>query len=435
MKFRISHLLLLFSVLAALAGPVIGQDRDERIEIIKVGGNLDRSVLGFVSSRVDAAAQNGATAVIIQIDSGATLSDQVHHLAARIADPALPLVVWVGPAPARAYGGALLLLSAAPIGAAAPGVSIGHAQPVVAGGPPSGPGLSGPIQALASDSFEVSEPTPDGLIDIVAPSISNLLVELEGTSVVVRGQSQTFRTLRATEDGTAAIRTVFYEPPLGVGILRLATGVEAAFFFLVVGLAVAAFEFYALGPGIASAVAAVMLLIGGYGLTVLPFRGWALGLTLLGLGLLTADFQKGRTGLLSALGASALVVGGLFFTDAPPQIRPSWWIVAIIVISVVAFYAVGMRTVARARFSTPTLGRSHLIGRLGRAISPFDPGGIVEVEGARWHATAHREAGLGPGDPVVVRAVEGPILEVDPLPSQAAEEEPNSGTPPESEPS
>ena len=253
MKFRISHLLLLFSVLAALAGPVIGQDRDERIEIIKVGGNLDRSVLG----------------------------------------------------------------SAAPIGAAAPGVSIGHAQPVVAGGPPSGPGLSGPIQALASDSFEVSEPTPDGLIDIVAPSISNLLVELEGTSVVVRGQSQTFRTLRATEDGTAAIRTVFYEPPLGVGILRLATGVEAAFFFLVVGLAVAAFEFYALGPGIASAVAAVMLLIGGYGLTVLPFRGWALGLTLLGLGLLTADFQKGRTGLLSALGASALVVGGLFFRRRP----------------------------------------------------------------------------------------------------------------------
>ncbi|MXZ06383.1 MAG: hypothetical protein F4Y75_02535 [Acidimicrobiia bacterium] len=435
MKVRLSHLLLLFSFLAALAGPVIAQDDGERIEIIKVGGNLDRSVLSFVSSQVDAAAQNGATAVIIQLDSGATLSDQIHHLAARIADPALPLVVWVGPAPARAYGGAALLLSAAPIGAAAPGVWVGHTQPVVAGGPPSGSDFLGSsLEGLASESFEVADPTADGLIDIVAPSISNLLVELEGASVMVRGESLTLRTLHPTEDGTAAIRTVFYEPPLGVGILRLATGVEAAFFFLVVGLAVAAFEFYALGPGIASAVAALMLLIGGYGLTVLPFRGWALGLTFLGLGLLTADFQRGRTALLSALGGLALLVGGLFFTDAAPQIRPSWWIVAIIVVSVVAFYAVGMRTVARARFSTPTLGRTHLIGRLGRAITRFDPGGIVEVEGARWHATAHREAGLGPGDPVVVRAVEGPILEVDPLPPPPPEEEPDSDRPPEPEP-
>ena len=179
-------------------------------------------------------------------------------------------------------------------------------------------------------------------------------------------------------------------------LLRLATGVEAAFFFLMIGLTVAVFEFYALGPGIGAAVAAICLLIAGYGLAVLPLRGWAVGMALLGIWLLTADFQRGRSGPLTAAGAISMMIGGLFFTDAAPQIRPSWWIVLVIVISVTAFYVIGMRTVARARFSTPTVGRDHLVGQVGTAVTDFAPDGVVEVRGARWKATAHREADLSP---------------------------------------
>lgn len=384
------------------------------IEIIEVSGNLDRPALDFVSDRMEAAARGGATAAVIQLDSRATLSGGVLQLAARIADPPLPLVVWVGPAPASAFGGAAHLLASAPIKAAAPGVRIGYAQPVVAGDAVGRPVGSGPLDGLTESAFTVAEPT-EGLVEIVAPSISNLLVELEGRTVEVRGEFVTLRTLRSTADGAAAVETVFYEPSIGVRLLQLATGVEAAFFFLVAGLAVVVFEFYALGPGIAAGVAALMLLISGYGLAVLPLRGWAVGSALAGIWFLTADFQRGRAGPLTALGAAAMLVGGLYFTDAAPQIQPSWWVVTVVTVSVTAFYVVGIRTVARARFSTPTMGRRHLIGRAGVAITRFDPDGVVEVEGARWQATAHREAGLGPGDPVVVRAVDGPILEVDPV--------------------
>ena len=411
---RIIPLLLIASFLLVLGSPAAGDEPEGRIEIIEISGNLDRPALNFVSDRVEAAARGGATAAIIQLDSRATLSAGVVQLAARIADPPLPLVVWVGPAPASAFGGAAHLLAAAPIKAAAPGVQIGYSQPVVAGDYPRQSVRPGPLYGLTESAFTVAGPT-GGLVEIVAPSISNLLVELDGRTVEVRGSLVTLRTLRPTEDGAAAIETVFYESSIGLRVLQLATGVEAAFFFLVAGLAVVVFEFYALGPGIAAAVAALMLLISGYGLAVLPLRGWAVGLALAAVWFLTADLQRGRAGPLTGLGALAMLVSGLYFTDAAPQIRPSWWIVTVITVSVTAFYVVGIRTVARARFSTPTMGRRHLIGRSGVAVTRFDPDGVVEVEGARWQATAHREAGLGPGDPVVIRAVDGPILEVDPL--------------------
>lgn len=386
---------------------------DERhIEIIEISGNLDRTALNFVSDRIDAAASADASAAIIQIDSRATLSDAVHHLVERVADPPLPLVVWVGPHPAAAFGGAAHILAAAPLRAAAPGVRIGHTSPSVAGHP-EGTRVDGPPEGYEHIAVTVTGPI-EGFIDIVAPSISNLLVELDGRTVTVRGEPITLSTTRVTGDGIAAADTTFREPGVGVRLVRIATSVEAAFFFLVIGLAVAVFEFYALGPGIAAGVATVSLLISGYGLAVLPLRGWAVGAVLLSMWLLTADFQQGRTGPLTLAGAATMLVGGLFLTDAAPQIRPSWWITLVIVISVTAFYLIGMRTVARARFSTPTVGRHHLIGLDGLAVTRFDPDGVVEVNNARWKATAHREAKLEPGDQVVVRGVLGQILEVEP---------------------
>ena len=414
MKLRSPVLLVVIAVYLLVAGTawVMADDEDAHVEIIEIGGNLDRAAIDFVAGRIDAAASSGASAAIIQLDSSATLSDAVHHLVARISDPPLPLVVWVGPEPAVAYGGAAHILAAAPIKAAAPGVEIGYATPVVAGSP-SPADLGYPLDGYSDMVIEVSRPV-EGLVDIVAPSISNLLVELAGMTVPVRGQTRTLHTVRETADGTAAVPTLFHEPGAAVRLLRIATGVEAAFFFLVIGLTVVVFEFYALGPGIGAAVAAACLLIGGYGLAVLPLRGWAVGMALLGIWLLTADLQRGRSGPLTAAGAAAMMTGGLFFTDAAPQVRPSPWIVLVIVVSVTAFYVVGMRTVARARFSTPTVGRDHLVGHGGTAVTDFGPDGLVEVRGARWKATAHREADLGPGDPVVVTGVDGAVLEVEP---------------------
>jgi membrane-bound serine protease (ClpP class) len=72
-----------------------------------------------------------------------------------------------------------------------------------------------------------------------------------------------------------------------------------------------------------------------------------------------------------------------------------------------------MPTVQRARLSTETVGRDGLIGQTGRAVVDFDPDGVVEVQGARWKGTAHREAGIAAGDEIEVVGVDGLFLEVE----------------------
>ena len=374
--------------------PVHGQDDEARLDVVEITGHLDGSALDFVSGRIRHAADIGSNVAIVQIDSAATLSDKVTDLIALLERPPLPVVVWVGPDPAVAYGGAAHVLEAAPVGAAAPGVVIGHVLPVVAGTEPIG---DVPDALLFDNDVIIVSGSIDGLVDIVAPSISNLLVELDG--MVVNGV--TLKTLRETDHGTAAIRTVFSEPGLWVRTLRTAVGAEAAFFFLVIGLTVAVFEFYAIGPGVAAAVGAACLLIAGYGLAVLPLSWWALALTFAGLWLMTVDFQRGGAGPLTLYGAVILYFAGINLTDAAPQIEPAWWIVLVIVISIVAFYVFAMATVARSRFSTPTIGREHLIGKVGSAITKFDPNG---PRGSRWRSmaggrTSRSEAGhWRPGD-------------------------------------
>ena len=84
------------------------------------------------------------------------------------------------------------------------------------------------------------------------------------------------------------------------------------------------------------------------------------------------------------------------------------------VIGIALFYGFALTTVVRSRFSTLTIGREYLVGKIGTAETDFDPEGVVVVDGARWRARSHRAAGLGPGDPIQVMEVSGILLEVGP---------------------
>ena len=157
------------------------------------------------------------------------------------------------------------------------------------------------------------------------------------------------------------------------------------------------------------------LLIAGYGLAVLPFRWWALLLIIGSVLLMSISYQLGGVILLTWLGLIGLTVGGFSLGDTGPQIEAGIPGVVMTVAGVAFFFLLAMPTVARSRFSTQTIGREALIGRRGMAVTALTPDGEVEVEGARWRATSHREAGISQGDAVDVVGVDGWYLEVEPV--------------------
>jgi membrane-bound serine protease (ClpP class) len=367
------------------------------IDVIDVSGPLDASALQFMNDSIAGAAERGQILAVLQIDSPAVLDGEaLARLEETLASPPLPVAAWVGPAPARANGGIGQIVLDTEHASISDGSTM-SLSPMVAGEP------EGPAQEMTSDETGLT----------VFPSIRQYLQSLNGVTFETADGPVIVETLKPFEDGVTLKTPTFRQPDIGTRFWRLAATPEAAFFFLVVGLTIASFEFFAIGPGVAAGVAALSLLLAGWGMVNLPVRPWALGMAILGWALLTAAYQKGGVLALTVLGAAMLQIAGMFYVEGSGQIDPRWYLVLPSVLAVLFFFLLAMPTVQRARFSTGTIGRDGLIGETGVALDQFDPDGTVEVKGARWRATAHREAGLVAGSAIRVAGVDGMFLEVE----------------------
>jgi membrane-bound ClpP family serine protease len=89
------------------------------VVVVKVDGSIDATQARYLRESLDRAEAEGATAVI-QLDSAGTLDQDAVGLAERIHDARVPVIVWVGPAPAKARGAGLLFMYAASLAAVAP---------------------------------------------------------------------------------------------------------------------------------------------------------------------------------------------------------------------------------------------------------------------------------------------------------------------------
>ncbi len=404
----------LFIVIAVLLIPSVASAQADQaevppIDVIDVSGPIDELGAEFIIGAITAAHDDGAQAVILQIDSPGAVDESIREVIEIVASPPLPVIAWIGDAPATARGGALDMAAAASLTLAAPGVEIGYSSPLIVGG--DAPGASG-FETLVV----VSE--PGGPVDGLEPALGGLIVSLDGMQFTVAGSIVALDTaVEVTDDDGNIRRQVapqvrFQEPGLLTRTMRLALQPEAIFFFLVAGLSLVVFEFYAIGPGVAAATAALPLLLAGYGLVVLPV-GWGFWLVLLCIWLLASDYQRGGFGVLSYAASIVLPVGGWFIVDTRPQIEQSVWSVIVIALGVMLFFMFAMPTVARSRFTTPTMGREYLIGKEGRAVTDAVAGVLtVEVDGASWHGTTFRESSIVAGSPVTVQAIQGLYLEV-----------------------
>src|SRR6476659_5960085 len=121
------RLVLFVGVLGASIAPAVAADAQPAalpsVDVIKIEGALDRPLLGFVNGMLDDASARGAT-VVLEVDSaGGIGQDRVAHMS-------VPVIVWVGPVPARASGAAMLLMLASSLSAVAPGSQTGPLHPV-----------------------------------------------------------------------------------------------------------------------------------------------------------------------------------------------------------------------------------------------------------------------------------------------------------------
>lgn len=142
---------------------------------------------------------------------------------------------------------------------------------------------------------------------------------------------------------------------------------------------------------------------------------------LVGVALLLAELLLSTGGILAALGAGALIAGGVLALTADAESSASDWagpaLITLGVLSIVCFYFVTRKVLEAHRDQPVRGGHEELIGASAEVRTPPDPEGQVAIAGAIWAA---RRVGDGvplrPGDRVTVEAVEGLTLVVRPEP-------------------
>lgn len=427
--------LLVGLLVGLLTGAASADSHDDPIVVIEVGDPMDQRSIDYV---IDTIESEQAHLYILKINSPGVSSGDVAALYQVIGEASAPVISWIGPHPAVAYGGAAYLANHTDIRSAAPGSMIGYLDPVVQRGnlgvlstrPGSDPDAFQAEQVALADTavvVSVDDPVILGFVDRVDPALGQLIVSLDG-AVVIRG-SETWEISTAdtaTVDGQEVIvstRTVkFIKPGLIDRFLRLGARPETAFLFLLIGIAFATFEFYAAGRGLMAAVASMSLLVAGYGLATLPIWWPAVVMTLGGLGIMVWGFSQNRFDWRAVVGTGLLLAAGFLFTTTRPAYPPAGWMVILAVVASVVFIWYSLTTVVRGRFATPTVGREDMLGRRCLAVSDLDPEGIVIIDGARWRATADRGVVIGAGAAVEIVGVTGLVLEVDPVVMAGREE-------------
>jgi membrane-bound serine protease (ClpP class) len=394
------------------------------VDVQEVSGLLDEIQADAIEKALVRSAEAGSQALILQVNTrGAVVSrERMAELLGNIADADVPVAIWVGPSGSRLYGMAAQMLAAADVTAMAPGSRIGRmGTPVSADGVTFDFGAS--TDLLQTDTLGFADARKTGALKFASndegvPVLKNMVFALDDLKV----DGKVLDTVAESLDGTGQVvreaTTVrFFKLGLVPRLFHTVASSPVTYLLLVIGLSLLIFEFFTAGIGIAGLVGATCSVLACFGLAELPINGIALAAILVAMVAFAVDVQVGVPRLWTGIGLVLHVFGSLFlFRDVDgTSLRPSWLTLLVGVGGAALTYIVGMPSMTRTRFGTPTIGRDWMVGTQGVAVDDISPEGTVRVHDAAWRARTNRATPIPRGSAVNVVAIDGVTLEVEPL--------------------
>jgi membrane-bound serine protease (ClpP class) len=420
---------------------------------LSVDGPIGPATAGYIEQGLEEAATEGASAVILALDTPGGLTSSTRRINDAILASPVPVIGYVAPAGARAASAGTYILYATHIAAMAPGTHLGAATPVQLGGPPgipssppggedepeapSKPAAPEPgnaterkavndavayLRGLAklrgrnadwaeaavreAATLTAEEAEARGVIDLLAADTGALLNAVDGRTLELPGGERKLATAGETVSDRA--------PDWRTRLLETITHPNVAYILLIIGIYGLIFEFANPGglvPGIAGAIC---LLLALYALQALPVNYAGVALILLGVALMIAEAFAPSFGALGLGGVIAFVAGSLLLIDThAPGFGISIPLIATMAILSAGVLLVIARLAVRSHRNPVVSGAEEITGAEGVATTAFTGHGWIHLHGEAWQAESPRP--VAAGQRVRVTGRDGLTLHVEPL--------------------
>lgn len=433
---RLSILLLLAWAWTGAAGAEAAV-----IRLVEFEGAITPISAQRITRAIDDAEQAADDLVLIELDTPGGMVSSMEDIVKRMLAAEVPIVVWVGPAGAKAASAGFFVLLAADVASMAPGTRTGAASTVYGFGGENrdddvmlrkaNQDLAALIRSIAdrrgrnpeacekavfeAQAYEEGVALEQGLIDLLAVDRAELLELLDAREV--RRFDGTTSVLR-----TADARFVTSQFSFRHEFMEFLATPALASILLMLGMLGLYVEFTHPGTVFPGVVGALCLLLFALTAQVLPVSAIGVMLILLGLVMFILEIKVTSYGMLTLGGTVSLVIGAIMLVDGPiPELRVPLSVVLPTALLISALCILAMRLAIKAQLTRVSTGVEGLVSELGTVTRDLDPAGSVRVRGEIWNATS-TSGPLPRGTRVRVVAVDSMNLSVEPvdLPSSEA---------------
>lgn len=440
--FKKLRIIFLFSVLlaAVLMASGVQAQASGSVYVLTIKGTINPVLVDYVDRGIQAAEENNASALIIQLDTPGGLDTAMRDIVKLMVNAYVSVVVYVSPSGSRAASAGVFITMASHVAAMAPNTAIGAAHPVSIGeegeeamsetmeekvlndaaayirslAESHGRNIEWAEKAVReSVSATENEALELNVIDLIAYDLNDLLAQLDGREVeLIHGQIVTLHTAGATviDFGMTGIENFLYtiaDPNIAYLLLSIAT----------LGIMAEIFNPGLIFPGI---VGGISLLLAFYSLGVLPVNYAGILLIVLAIGLFIGEVLTTTFGLFTAGGVISLVAGSLMlFKGAAPEFQINPWLIAGVCIVITAALAFLVQRAISAHRKQAVTGREELVGKTALVKVALNPEGTIFYKGENW--TAISESGkIAAGEKVVIKRIDGLLLYVVKQPKEPA---------------